>query len=85
LFLSAFICGLKKQTVGVRASPQPTNYRAAHNIDMLVMGAYGHSVIRRFLFLYFFVDVNTFYFYWARSCSTGMGKGIAVPSFFSAD
>lgn len=25
------------------------NYRAAHNIDMLVMGAYGHSVIRRFL------------------------------------
>ncbi len=25
------------------------DYRAAHNIDMLVMGAYGHSVIRRFL------------------------------------
>jgi len=24
-------------------------YRAEHNIDMLVMGAYGHSVIRRFL------------------------------------
>ena len=25
------------------------DYRAAHNIDMLIMGAYGHSVIRRFL------------------------------------
>ena len=25
------------------------NYRAANDIDMLVMGAYGHSVIRRFL------------------------------------
>ena len=25
------------------------DYRAAHNIDLLVMGAYGHSVIRRFL------------------------------------
>lgn len=25
------------------------DYRAEHNIDMLVMGAYGHSVIRRFL------------------------------------
>ncbi|TVO75862.1 universal stress protein [Sedimenticola selenatireducens] len=25
------------------------DYRAAHDIDMLIMGAYGHSVIRRFL------------------------------------
>lgn len=25
------------------------DYRAAHNIDMLIMGAYGHSMIRRFL------------------------------------
>lgn len=25
------------------------DYRAAHDIDLLVMGAYGHSVIRRFL------------------------------------
>ncbi|MCW8947174.1 MAG: universal stress protein [Sedimenticola sp.] len=25
------------------------DYRAANNIDMLIMGAYGHSVIRRFL------------------------------------
>lgn len=25
------------------------DYRAEHNIDMLIMGAYGHSVIRRFL------------------------------------
>ncbi|MGM0594774.1 MAG: universal stress protein [Pseudomonadota bacterium] len=25
------------------------DYRSEHNIDMLVMGAYGHSVIRRFL------------------------------------
>jgi nucleotide-binding universal stress UspA family protein len=25
------------------------NYRASNNIDLLVMGAYGHSVIRRFL------------------------------------
>jgi len=25
------------------------DYRAAHNIDMLIMGAYGHSAIRRFL------------------------------------
>lgn len=25
------------------------DYRAQHNIDLLVMGAYGHSVIRRFL------------------------------------
>jgi len=25
------------------------DYRTAHNIDMLIMGAYGHSVIRRFL------------------------------------
>lgn len=25
------------------------HYRAAHDIDLLVMGAYGHSVIRRFL------------------------------------
>jgi len=25
------------------------DYRLAHEIDMLIMGAYGHSVIRRFL------------------------------------
>lgn len=25
------------------------DYRAEHNIDMLIMGAYGHSVVRRFL------------------------------------
>ena len=25
------------------------DYRADHNIDMLIMGAYGHSMIRRFL------------------------------------
>lgn len=28
---------------------QLCDYRAAHDIDLLVMGAYGHSVIRRFL------------------------------------
>ena len=29
--------------------PSLGEYRSAHDIDMLIMGAYGHSVIRRFL------------------------------------
>ncbi|RRQ22692.1 universal stress protein [Thiohalobacter thiocyanaticus] len=35
--------------LGGEVERQLCDYRAAHDIDLLVMGAYGHSVIRRFL------------------------------------
>jgi len=40
------------------------DYRAAHNIDMLIMGAYGHSTIRRFL---------------VGSTTTNVIRGASVP------